>query len=230
MPRAALAAIALSVFCIPAALSQETGAAYIVTYFETTPAAAVKARDLTRRLARESRKDPGNVRFEALQRMGQPNHFAILEVWNTKDAQAGHAAAAHTTAFRDKLGSLLRSPYDERPHSALSVTPEGGKSSANAAAPAIYVVTHVDIVPTEKDKGIGLVKELADESRGDPGDLRFDVLQQSSRPNHMTVVEVWANQRALDAHGGLAHTKELREKLTPLSGSLYDERLYRLIQ
>ena len=45
----------------------------------------------------------------------------------------------------------------------------------------------------------------------------------------MTVVEVWRNPKAVDAHGMAAHTKQFREKLTPLSGSLYDERLYRVI-
>ena len=45
----------------------------------------------------------------------------------------------------------------------------------------------------------------------------------------MTVVETWKDQKALDAHGVAARTKLFREKLTPLSGSLYDERLYKAI-
>ena len=226
LSRTLLALIALFVSFMQTARSQDSDGAYIVAYFETLPAVAVKARDLAQQLAVQSRKDSGNVRFEVLQRIGQPNHFAILELWKNKDAQAAHAAAAHTTQFREKLASLLRSPYDERPHTGLSL---GAASAPARNTSAVYIVTHVDIVPTEKDKGIGFVKELAQASRGDAGNLRFDVLQQSSRPNHLTVVEVWSSQDAVDAHGGVDHTKTFREKLTPLSGSLYDERLYRVL-
>jgi quinol monooxygenase YgiN len=226
LSRALLACAALALCSMQTARSQDSNPAYIVAYFETLPAVAAKARDLVQQLAEQSRKDAGNLRFEALQRIGQPNHFAILEVWKNKEAQAAHASAAHTTQFREKLASLLRSPYDERPHTGLSL---GAPQATARGKPGVYVVTHVDIVPAEKDKGIGFVQELAQASRGDAGNLRFDVLQQSSRPNHLTVVEAWSSQDAVDAHGSVDHTKQFREKLTPLSGSLYDERLYRLL-
>ena len=200
--------------------------AYIVTYLEATPPATNKALDLLRTFGKASRSEKGNVRVEVLQRRSQPNHFAILEVWNDGDAQAAHAAAASTKQFREKLEPMLRSPYDERPHAPLLA---GGEQAKSIPAGAVYVVTHVDIVPTEKDKGIGFVKQLTEESRKDPGNLRFDQLQQPSRPNHMTVVEVWRDQKAVDAHGMAAYTKDFRGKLLPLSGSLYDERLYKAV-
>jgi quinol monooxygenase YgiN len=211
------------------ARSQDSSMAYIVSYFETTQADASRAADLARQLTEQSRKEDGNVRFEALQRLEQPNHFAILEAWKSKEAQAAHAAAAHTTQFRQRLASLLRSPYDERPHTGLSVGSSAAPAKTGSNKAAIYVVTHVDVIPTEKEKGIQITKELADASRGSSGNARFEVLQQNSRPNHMTVVEVWENAKAIDAHGGAAPTKLFREKLTPMSGSLYDERLYRLL-
>ena len=208
------------------ARADDAATAYIVAYFEVMPPSQDRARALARELGAKSRKDDGILRFQLLQRIGQPNHFAILEAWKDKDAQAAHAAAAHTKDFREKLTPLLRSPYDERPHTGLAVgAPQAGKAEASA----IYAVTHVDIVPTEKDKGIGFVKVLSDLSRSHDGNIRFDALQQTSRPNHMTVVEAWKDQKAVDAHGAAEGTKQFREKLTPLSGSLYDERLYKLI-
>jgi len=208
--------------------AQDSGVVYIVSYFETTRTDASKAAELARQFAQQSRKDEGNVRFEVLQRLEQPNHFAVLEAWNSKSAQSTHAAAAHTSEFRQKLAGLLRSPYDERPHTALAVGPA---SAAGKAAPkdAVYVVTHVDVIPTEKDKGIQAVQALVDSTRSSAGNVRFEALQQNSRPNHMTVIEVWNDAKALDMHGGAAETKLFREKLTPMSGSLYDERLYRLL-
>ena len=208
------------------ARADDASTAYIVTYIEVMPLAKDQARALARQLGAKSRKDDGNLRFEVLQRIGQSNHFAILEAWKDKDAQAAHAAAAHTRGFRDKLAPMLRSPYDERPHSGLSV---GETKAGKPGGAAVYGVTHVDIVPVEKDKGIGFVKELCEASRNDAGNVRFDALQQNSRPNHLTVVEIWKSPKAVDAHGVTDATKGFREKLTPLSGSLYDERLYKLI-
>ena len=216
----------LSLGCVNAARAADDSVAYIVSYFETAPQAANQARDLLRRLGEASRKADGNLRFEALQRIGQSHHFAVLEAWKSKDAQAAHAASAQTKEFRDKLTPLLSSPYDERPHSALSVSSMPAPAS-EAGVAAIYAVTHVDVIPTQKDVGVALVQQLSESSRKDAGNMRFESLTQISRPNHMTVVEIWKDQQAVDAHGITAHTKQFREKLTQLSGSLYDERLYK---
>jgi quinol monooxygenase YgiN len=207
----------------------EGDAAYVVSYFETNPPAKDKAAGLLRQLAKESRKESGNYRFEVLQRIGQPDEFAILETWRNKDAQAAHGAAAHTRQFRDNLRPHLRGPYDERPHTALAVGNMGAEAAGGARAAAIYAVTHVDVAPKTKDAGAALVKQLAESGRGDKGNVRFEALTQDSRTNHMTVVEIWADRKALEAHGMAAHKKLFRENLMPFSGSLYDERLYKAL-
>jgi quinol monooxygenase YgiN len=58
---------------------------------------------------------------------------------------------------------------------------------------------------------------------------RFEVLQQSNRQNHCTIVEIWQDQPALEAHVMAAHTRQFRDKFQPMSGSLYDERLYKAL-
>jgi quinol monooxygenase YgiN len=89
------------------------------------------------------------------------------------------------------------------------------------------VVTHVDVPPPFKDTTVPLLQSLADASRKEAGNLRFEVQQQGNRPNHFTVVELWADQKAYDAHVMAPHTRQFRDKLGPMSGALYDERLYR---
>lgn len=223
------ASLLMSASVLPAAQAAEADTAYLVSYFETTPAAKDKAAGLLRDLAKRSKKDAGNLRFEILQRMSQADQFVILEAWQDKGAHAAHAATAHTKQFRDKLQPMLRGPYDERPHVALGVgemksVPAGGQKKG-----AIYVVTHVDIIPPQKEIGVALVKQLAEDGRRDKGNVRFEALTQVSRPNHMTVVEIWPERRSLAAHAVAAHKKQFREKLMPMSGSLYDERLYRAL-
>jgi quinol monooxygenase YgiN len=210
-------------------LGQDNTSFYVVTYFETVPADAPKAAEIARELAAASRKEDGNLRFEVLQRVGQTDHFVFLEAWRNKEAHAAHAKAAHTTQFRQKLASMLRGPYDERPHGGLAVAAPAEPIKTTGTTPPVYVVTHVDIIPPEKDKGIQLTKELAEAGRRGTGNLRFEVLQQSNRPNHMTVVEVWESRATVEAHGNAQHTKQFREKLMPMSGSLHDERFYRIL-
>jgi len=211
------------------AAAQAAEYAYVVSYIEAMPSARDKAAGMIRQLAKASRKDAGSVRFEALQRIGHPGQFAILEVWDGEKDREAHAAAGHTKDFREQLNPLLRAPYDERPHTGLSVgaAPEG---KAAVAKGAIYAVTHVDIVPKLKDEGVAAVKQLSEASRGDKGNLRFDALTQTSRPNHMTLVELWTDQKAVDAHGNAEHTRRFRGTLMPMSGSLFDQRLYRALE
>ncbi|HEY5869702.1 MAG TPA: putative quinol monooxygenase, partial [Candidatus Tectomicrobia bacterium] len=97
------------------------------------------------------------------------------------------------------------------------------------ATGATYVVTHADAIPPGKDAALVLLKQLAETSRKEAGNVRFEVLQQNSRQNHCTIIEVWQNQHAFEAHVMAGHTRQFREKFQPLSGSLYDERLYKAL-
>ena len=222
----ALAGLLLMTLLPAAQAAEGGGVAYVVSYFEVAPRAKDKAIELLRAVARQSRKETGNLRYEILQRVNQPDQFVVLEAWKDKDAHAAHAAAGHTKDFRDKLQPLLRGPYDERPHTALEV----GEIAAKPGNDAVFIVTHVDIVPKMKDTGVDLTKELAATGRKSPQNVRFEALTQASRPNHMTVVEIWADRKSLEAHSVAAHMKAYREKLLPMSGSLYDERHYRAIK
>ena len=199
--------------------------AYVVSYVETAPAQQENAAELFRRLAMLSLKETGSVRFEVLRRIGYSDQFVVLEVWEDLKAREAHAAAAHTQLFRDKLKPLLRAPYDERPHIPLSV----GNASAGTRG-AVYTVTHVDVVPKAKDEGAAAVRQLSEASRATAGNERFDALTQTSRPNHMTLVEVWKDPKAVSAHAAADRTRGFRDKLGPLSGALFDERFYRALE
>jgi quinol monooxygenase YgiN len=64
-----------------------------------------------------------------------------------------------------------------------------------------------------------------------PGNLRFDVLLRvPGAGNHFTIVEGWRDRRAFDASLTAASTRDFRQKLTPLEGALYDQRLYHTVQ
>ncbi len=90
----------------------------------------------------------------------------------------------------------------------------------------IFVVTHVDIAPPGTAAGTALVKQYVADSRKDKGFVRIEAGAQISRTNHISIVEVWQNQKAFDEHIATAHTKQFRQQIDPMLGSPYDERLH----
>lgn len=196
-----------------------------VTYIEVSPKSAGAARKLLRLYRDSAARAAGVVQFDAFERIGYKNHFAIVETWGSAKAREANAGSASGKAFRSALDPMLITAYDERPHYVLTAGP-----AVKAAASAIFAVTHVDIIPPKKDEGVALTKKLGEDSRGTPGNLRFDVLTQGNRPNHMTVVESWKDRAAQSAHTASVRTTTYRKALTPMTGSLYDERLYTLVK
>jgi quinol monooxygenase YgiN len=92
---------------------------------------------------------------------------------------------------------------------------------------SVYVVTHVDVPGAVRDKIMPALQALAEHSRKEAGNLRFDVSYQKNRTNHFTVMENWKDQAANDTHELAAHTREFRGVLTPITGALYDQRWYK---
>ncbi len=218
-----LAALA---FATPRPVHAEDVVVYVVTYFDVAPPAAAETAALARQYAGASRKEAGNAGFGMFAEIGRPNRFAILEAWRDKAAYEAHVAAASTTVYRDKLKPLLISGTGARLLSGFSVAPP----AAQAGPETVFVLTHVDVPPPQKDQAIELQKALAAAARKDDGNLWFDVLQQNDRPNHFTLYEGWHDRKAFDASIMAAHTKEFRQKLNPLEGALYDERLYQAVR
>jgi quinol monooxygenase YgiN len=209
----------------PAAAPPESP--YAVTYIEVEPAQAEASRRLLAHY-RDALKDKGALEVAVFEQIGRPNHFAIVEQWPSAKAREDNAASPASRDFRAALAPLLIAPYDERPHFALST---GTRAATPTAVPtAVYVVTHVDIVPPKRDEGVAETRKLAEASRDTAGNVRFDALVQASRLNHLTLVEAWTGAPAQEAHSAANPTKSFRSALGPMSGALYDERLYTLLK
>jgi len=198
---------------------------YVVSYLEVMPPSQAEAIALLQQYREASRQEEGNGRLEVLQQHGRPDHFVLIETWQNQQAFATHGMAVHTQQCHDRLRPLCVSPPDERLHRGLAMSARPAVHTAGA----VYVVTHADAIPPGKDEALVLLQQLAEASRREAGNGRFEVLQQNSRPNHCTIVEIWQNQPAHEAHAMAAHTRQFREQFQPLSGSLYDERLYRVL-
>jgi quinol monooxygenase YgiN len=208
---------------VSAALAQDTAhPVYVITYVEVAPDFSSEARQLILAHSVEVGKTSGAVQIDALQRIGYPNHFALVEQWQSESARQTHASTEDVVKFRSALAPLQIASYDERFHVPLSVGP-----SLPASADSVMIVTHVDIIPTSLDAGTGKARRFVEQGRGTAGNRRFDALVQASRKNHMTIVESWDSLAAKNSWISTPAARSFREELQPMSGSLYDERAYR---
>ena len=221
----AVAALVLGIVRPLYAEETMNGPIYLVTYFDVAPNAAQQSAAIAKDFVEASRKEDGSAGFEVFEEVERPSRFAILEIWRDKKATDAHNAGPAARAFRDKLQPLMIGGFGARPHGGLSIAAPKGQVPPDAT----YVLTHVDVFPVHKDAAIELVKAQAEAARKDDGNLRYDVVQWDGHPNHFTLVEVWRDRKAFDASVTAPHNKEFRDKLTPLEGALYDERLYRAV-
>jgi quinol monooxygenase YgiN len=201
------------------------GNIYSVIYVEVMPTSRSDVTVLLRRYREATRKEGGNLRCEVAQRLDQPHQFVVLEIWKDQKAWEAHGKGAASTEMREKVAAVRNAPTDERVHTGLSI----GPIDVTAPREAVYVATHVDVIPPRKDDGVAALKRLGEESRKRDGNLRFEVVQQTNRLNHFTVVEIWKDAKAVEAQSMAASTREFRDKLATMTGALYDERMYKAI-
>ena len=144
----------------------------------------------------------------------------------------GPEGVGRTRHGRAHAATSERAPADslERLRSASDKTVTVGPPPAAAGGQTIYVITHVDVVPNPQNDPPGLLRRLAEASRNEKGNVRFDILQHAMRANHFTIVEAWQSQSALDAHAAAAHTRQYRDTLQPMAGGPLDERLYKAVE
>jgi len=209
---------------VPSAHAQGS-AVYLATYIEVMPNAVAPGIAQLQQYRDASAKEDGNLRAKALAEIDRPNRFVVLETWRDKAALDAHGQSAATLKFRDKLKPIMDAPYDERITNALYVTQ--GKNESQSGA--LYVVTHVDVIPAGKDDCMAALKAMSVDTASDPGNISYEALQQANRGNHFTVIEAWTDRKALDAHAMAAHTRAFREKISPVAGALYDERIYKAL-
>jgi quinol monooxygenase YgiN len=196
---------------------------YAVSYVEAMASSTGKAIALLKQYRDTSTKQDGFASIEVFEQLGRPGHFALFEVWRDQKAFDARDAAVQKQ-LRDALQPIRVSDYDQRPYKTVSLDDRrGGRPQGSQ----VVVVSHVDVAPNPQVAV--MLKDLAEASRKEAGNVRFDVVQHTMRANHFTVVEVWRDQKALDLHVASSHARQYRDTLQPMTGSPLDERVYKPI-
>jgi len=201
-------------------------ARYAVAYVDVTPAGVAQATKAFQTYRQAAAGESGFVAFDLFEQLGRAGHFVLVETWRDQAAFDAHQTAVSGSALKDALQPIRVSGYDQRPYKTLTVAPARATPGRNA----VVVVSHVDIGGGGQVDVPAMLRTLAEASRAEPQCLRFDVTQHTARANHFTVVEVWADQQALDRHAAAAHTKQYRDEVQPVAGSPLDERVYRRVE
>jgi quinol monooxygenase YgiN len=93
---------------------------YVVTHVDVIPPGKDDCMAALKAMTTDTGNDPGNISYQALQQVNRGNHFTVVEAWTDRKAFDGHAMAAHTRAFRDRLSPNAGALYDERIYQPLS--------------------------------------------------------------------------------------------------------------
>lgn len=226
-----LLALVVAALLTPRIAAAQSGAVHVVTYLDIAPAQVAKARPLLQAYRAAVGKAQGSAGVELFQEIGRPGRIVVRETWMDQRAFDVHGKADAATALAAGLKPLALAPPDQRVHLdfASGAGPAKG-SQTQAAGRAVHVFSHVDVPPPRQSELEPLLRAVQAESLKAPASVRFDVLQQSSRKNHFTVVEGWADRKALDVQELSTAQRAFRDKLGPMLGALYDQRLYRAMR
>ena len=109
-----------------AAVKADTPAAnsiFILSHMDVTPPQVPTLLELMKPLTENSANEAGALAYEILRQGTMPdtgNHFRLFEVWANEKAWEDHNMARATQEFRNKLGPILGTPYDQRKYARLN--------------------------------------------------------------------------------------------------------------
>jgi quinol monooxygenase YgiN len=204
--------------------SPATGGVFAVAYVETSAASAAAGAAALEQYRQALRQEAGCLAIELFAQTDRRGHFAVIEAWRDEAAHEARDPKPKQQLL-EALRPIRVSNYDERPYKPLTLGQATG--AVEALQSGVFVIAHVDVAPNTPAPE--LLRRLAERSRNENGNARFDILQHSQRGNHFTVVEQWNSAAALEEHVAAAHTREYRDAIQPLTGSPLDERVYTAI-
>jgi len=79
----------------------------VLVYLQVKPDCLDQFLAETKANARNSRKEPGVVRFDVIQEVDDPTRFALFELYRDEQAIEAHRATAHYAKWKDAVPVLL---------------------------------------------------------------------------------------------------------------------------
>jgi quinol monooxygenase YgiN len=201
------------------------GPTHVLTYLEFAPSKVTNAIGAMRSYRDASRREPGAMTVDIYQESGHQHRFILREIWQDRAAYDRHAMAASTTQLNNAIRPIHFGPPQVGVHIEYWMSPvkQGGANDA-------FVITHIDVGGMNVPRLKGMLDALGPASVNDAGLVRFEILDEvPAHPNHFRFFEQWSSEANWAAHHTAAHTRKFRDDVTPILGTPYDQRLYRLV-
>jgi quinol monooxygenase YgiN len=93
----------------------------------------------------------------------------------------------------------------------------------------IHLIARTIALPDKVELVKAILLELIEPTRQETGCIKYELLQNQSDPTEFTIVEEWASDEALQAHGNSAHLKTAVSKLENVIAGPLDVRRYDLL-
>lgn len=177
---------------------------------EVTPENRDAVVALSKELVDSSRTDAGNVDYDIMESVTEPNKLMIFETWQDQPSLDAHSASPHFTRLVPQI--------QEKSKMTIQIFTEPSEKDQ-----LIRINCPVDVKAENRDAAIALYKELVAETRkADKGMIDYDLYTSMTDPTKMLVFETWENQEVLDAHSNSPHFKRLVPQIGELASSSLD--------
>lgn len=94
----------------------------------------------------------------------------------------------------------------------------------------VYIVTHVDTFGGEKaNDAAKMLQQYVADCKKDPAAVRIELVREPSRLNHFALIEIWKSRKDFEAHLDKPYAVGFRNKIQPILGGPFDERLHVLM-
>ncbi len=81
--------------------------------------------------AQHTVQEPGNLRFDVIQRIDDPNRFMLYEVYRDEAGVEAHKQTSHYARWRDAVGAWMAEPRQGIKHAPLFPENQSGWKSGN---------------------------------------------------------------------------------------------------
>src|SRR5437016_5813965 len=82
----------------------------VLVHVRVLPDSVDAFKNATQANANASRREPGIVRFDAIQQLDDLSRFVLIEVYRTPEAAAAHKETEHYKTWRDTVAPMMAEP------------------------------------------------------------------------------------------------------------------------
>jgi quinol monooxygenase YgiN len=105
----------------PAKPASGAGAVYMQLHLDVFPPGLAPALAAVKQVAEAARKGEGNLRFDVVQSVKiNTSHMTLFGAWQSRKAFDEYESSPYGRHFRDAVGPLLGSPYDDRLYATIN--------------------------------------------------------------------------------------------------------------